>query len=146
MMGLAVPSGVHALGATRVAVAGVYYPTDYGVRYSAFLTGAGLEVVGAQNLVDQGRFPDPATVWAQSFDGIEPTMIVDSIIEVGERFPEAEAVVVAGVPGRIVSHISAAETALGKPIVSYHALWWKCLQHLGLGPATPGGKLLDLLS
>ena len=60
--------------------------------------------------------------------------------------PEAEAVVVAGVPGRIVSHISAVETALGKPIVSYNALWRKCLQHLGHGPATRGGKLLDLLS
>lgn len=145
MMGLSVPAAVHALEATRVAVACVYYPTDYIVRYSAFLEGAGLEVVGAQNFVDQGFFPDMDTVWTQSFEGFEPALVIDSIIEVGQRYPEAEAIVVPGIPGKILSHIHAAEKAIGKPIVSYHALWWKCLLHLRHRPALPAGKLLALL-
>ena len=146
MMGLSVPAGVHALRATRVAVACVYYPTGYTAHYSAFLTGAGLEVVGARSFVDQGLSDDVDTVWAQSFEGFEPALVMDSIIEVGERFPEAEAIVVPGIPGKILSLIPAAETAIGTPIVSYYALWWKCLTHLQHPPGGPSGNLFALLN
>ncbi len=144
MMGLAPTTGVMALGTTRVAVASAYYPLEWTERYCAFLIEAGLDIVGTQDFFGQGLVADREAAWAQSFIGFEPGLVIDSVVKVGESFPEAEAIIVPGKPGTFIHLLADAEAAIDRPIVSYHALWWQCLSHLGLTPARPSGRLLAL--
>lgn len=143
MMGLSVPAGVHALGARRVVLATTYYPDAWEARYRAFATETGLEVVGSQNFVDQGRFATDDDAWEASFAGFDPAFSMASIVEAGEAHPEADAVLVPGMPGRILELVPDAEEALGRPIVSYFSIWWRCLAHLDRAPEHPAGRLLD---
>ena len=145
MMGLSVPAGVHALDAKRVALATTYYDVEWVARYTAFAEEAGLEVLGSVGFVDQGRIASPADAWAASFEGFEPELSIASIVEVARRFPDADAVLVPGMPGPILGRVAAAEAELDRPIVSYFSIWWKCLGHLGRAASRPAGRLLDSL-
>lgn len=146
MMGLSVPAGVLALGARRVALATSYYNPEWVDRYTRFATEAGLEVLGSQSFTDQGRFATHADAWEASFAGFDPDFSTASIVEAGHAFPEADAILVPGMPGRILGNVPAAEAELGRPVVSYFAIWWRCLAHLGRRPDAPTGRLLDSLS
>lgn len=144
MMGLSVPAGVHALGARRVVLATTYYGPAWVERYTAFVTEAGLDVVGAQGFVDQGRRPSYEAAWEMSFDP-DPELSIASIVEAGRAHPDADVVLAPGMPGRILDLLPAAEAELGRPIVSYFAIWRNCLRHLGRRPDRPAGRLLDSL-
>ena len=145
MMGLSVPAGVHALGARRVVLATSYYNPAWVERYTGFAAEAGLEVVGAQGFVDQGRYATDDEAWEASFAGLDPEDSIASVVEAGQSFPDVDAVLAPGMPGRILEHVPAAEAELGVPIVSYFSIWHRCLSHLGRRPARPAGRLLDLL-
>lgn len=143
MMGLSVPAGVLALGATRVAMATTYYPPEWVGRYTRYAEEAGLEVVGSQSFVDQGRFPTHDDAWEASFAGFDPDFSMASIVELGHAYPDADAILVPGMPGRILRLVPSAEDEVGRPIVSYFSIWWKCLSHLGQPPSFAAGRLLD---
>jgi len=145
MMGLSVPAGVHAVGARRVALATTYYDPAWVERYSTYATEAGLEVIGSQSFTDQGRFPSHADAWEASFNGFDPAFCVDSIVEAANAHRDAEAILVPGIPGRILDLVPVAEAEIGRPIISYFSIWWRCLQHLGRRPEQPAGALLDTL-
>lgn len=143
MMGLSVPAGVLATGARSAALGTTYYDPEWVARYTRFATEAGIEVVGSQSFTDQGRFATHDEAWRASFQGFEPDFVIASILEVAEAHPAAEAILVPGMPGRILEHVPAAEDEIGRPIVSYYAIWWRCLGHLGRRPVVPAGRLLD---
>ena len=145
MMGLSLPAGCHALGTTRVALATTYYGPEWVARYTGFAEGSGLDVAGSASFTDQGRFATHADAWAASFDGFDPAFTIESIIDVGRAFPDAEAVLVPGIPGRILAQVPDAENELGRPIVSYYSIWWKCLARVGRVASRPAGRLLDSL-
>ena len=143
MMGLSVPAGIHALGARRVALATTYYDPEWVDRYTGYAEESGLEVLGSASFTDQGRFGSHAEAWSASFQGFDPAFSIESIIEVGRAFPEAEAVLVPGMPGRILDLVPDAEAELDRPIVSYFSIWWRCLSHLGRAANRPAGRLLN---
>lgn len=145
MMGLAVPAGVLALGARTAALATTYYPPDWTARYTAYASEAGIEIVGAQNFVDQGRFETHDAAWEASFAGFDSAFTMQSVLAVADAFPHAEAILVPGLPGQIVEAVAEAERVIDRPIVSYFATWWRCLAHLRLRPGMPAGRLLDSL-
>ncbi len=142
MMGLSVPSGVLALGHRRVALATTYYGPEWADRYRNFAQEAGLEVVGAQSFVDQGRFETHEASWAASFETFEPSFVCSSIEETARRSPSAEAILVPGLPGRLLGEVAELEAAIDRPVVSYFAIWWRCLLRLGERPLDGSGQLL----
>ena len=78
------------------------------------------------------------------------------MLRVAERAPQADAIVVNGMPNfrrsdglpqRIVSLQAGLEGLTGKPIVSSDsALYWRIFKTLGLKPTRAHGRLLSLLS
>lgn len=146
MMGLSVPAGVLALGHTEVALATTYYGAEWVSRYAAFAQEAGLRIVGSQSFVDQGHYASEESAFAASFDGFAASFVAESIAAVGDRYPEAEAIVVPGIPARLVDVLPDLEERTGRPVVSYFAIWWRCLARLGSNsPVARPGALLSLL-
>ncbi len=146
MMGLSVPAGALALGHREVALATTYYGTEWVGRYTAFTEEAGLRIVGSQSFVDQGHYESEESAWAASFDGFAPSFVADSIAAVGDHHPEAEAIVVPGLPAPLVDLLPGLEERMGRPIVGSFAIWWRCLARLGWAGSTTGrGALLELL-
>jgi len=146
MMGLSVPAGVLATGARSAALATTYYGQEWVDRYTRFATEAGIDVVGSQSFTDQGRFASEDDAWQASFGGFDPGFVTASILELAETHPTADAILVPGMPGRILEQVVAAEQKIDRPIVSYFAIWWRCLRHLGKQPTLPAGRLLDSLA
>ncbi|MEM7094153.1 MAG: hypothetical protein AAF567_14205 [Actinomycetota bacterium] len=141
MMGLSVPAGVHAVGGSSVALATTYYGDEWVARYRAFAEEAGLRVVGAQSFTDQGHFADADTAFAAAFELFPDALIEASLVEVAEAHPDAEVIMVPGIPGRFVHLVPDLERRIGKPIVGYFAIWWRCLQRLGIAPDPARGQL-----
>ena len=146
MMGLSVPAGVLALGHREVALATTYYGAEWVRRYTAFAEEAGLRIVGSQSFVDQGHHPSEEAAFEASFDGFDVSFVADSITAVGDHHPEAEAIVVPGIPVHLVDIVPELEDRTGRPIIGYYAIWWRCLARLGSTSGASGrGSLLDLL-
>lgn len=143
MMGLSVVEAVRALGFDRVALATGYYDTDWVERYRAFVTGAGLEISSASSFTDQGHFATGADAFAAAFNGFDAEFIARSIEQVATDDPDAPAVLVPGVPGAIVAVLGDLENRIGRPVVTHLAMWWACLQRLGLGGREGTGLLLS---
>lgn len=143
MMGLSVPAGALALGTTRIAMATTYYGPDWLERYTRFVTEAGLEVTGSESFVDQGVFASNEEAFAASFDGFSSDVLTDTIRQVAHNNPNAECILMPGLPGRFIHRVADLETELGLPVVSYYAIWWRCLSRLGIAPKGQLGALLE---
>ncbi len=142
MMGLSVPAGVHHLGGRQVAMATTYYGPAWIERYTAFATEAGLEVLGQASFVDQGHYPDHDASWSASFGVLDPDLVAESLTAAAADHPRADALLVPGMPGPILPMVPEIEAAIGRPVVSYFAAWWRCLRHLGIEVGDSAGRLL----
>lgn len=145
MMGLSVPAGVLALGHHDVALATTYYDNEWTARYTAFATEAGIQVLGAQSFVDQGHYSSDEAAFEASFDGFDPAFVADSIAAVAASHPQAQAILVPGIPAQLLRVLPALEAQTGRPVVSYFAIWWRCLTRLHTSPQTRPWALLELL-
>lgn len=144
MMGLSVPQAALALGLKRVALATSYYDQVWVGRYTGFVTEAGLDVVHSESFVDQGLFPTHEEAWAASFDGFTSAAMVETIRRVAAASPDIDGIVVPGLPGRFLDSVADLETEIGKPVVSYYSIWWRCLSRLGLAPIAGHGAVMGL--
>jgi maleate cis-trans isomerase len=155
MAGLCLVEGLRELGAERIAINAVYYWPDWRDGIARFLKEAGFDVIYSGNLVDLGFYADQQAlndeIWIMPGD-----MAEQSMVRVVEQAPEADAVVVTGMPNwrradglpqRTVSLAPALEAAIGKPIVSSDfALYWRIFKTLGVAPPGSHGRLLSTLS
>lgn len=142
MMGLAVVQAVHAVGASTVAMGTGYYDEAWVGRYSAFVEDSGLRITSAQGFADQGHFESQQAAWDASFVGFEDEMLSASFGQVATDDPNADAVLVPGMPGRILPLIPGIEAVADRPVISYFAIWWMCRERLGLPALTGHGQLL----
>jgi maleate cis-trans isomerase len=120
-----------ALGVRRVAV-GTPYDMALTLRGKAVLEEFGIEVVNAECL------PDVKNIFE------EPPRRVYGLIR-GANRPDADAVFVSGVGLPTLSVLGAAETDLGKPVLSSAcAMMWNALRTAGIRTPVPGyGRLLE---
>lgn len=154
MAGLCLVEGLRALNAERIAVNAVYYWPDWRDGIVRFLKEAGFDVLYYGNFVDQGLYQTQEDVNALTwiFPGETATK---SMIHVAEHAPDADAVVITGMPNwrradglpqRAVSLAPALESAIGKPIVSSDfALYWRIFKTLNIAPLGTHGRLLSTL-
>jgi arylmalonate decarboxylase len=123
---------LHAVGASRIALASAY-PDRIQVLLGPFFEAFGFDVRAVNSL----RVENSLELWR-----IPP----DTILDLGKsvRTDDADAVCIVATDLPTVTVIDALERELGKPVVTTNqALMWHCLQLLGLPDALPGlGRLL----
>lgn len=155
MAGLTVVDALVELGVTQIALNSVYYWPDWRDGYTRFLGSAGLDVAWAGNFVDQGLYGHQQDV--NDCHWIFPDEVaIESVMRTAEQAPDAEAIVVNGMPNwrrpdgipeRTVHRVEAMEAAIGKPIVSSDfALYWAIFRTLGIRPEHAPGVLLSTLT
>ena len=141
-----------SIGAERIARNAVYFWPDWRDGTARFLKDAGFDLIYAGNFVDQGFYgtQDEVNDLTWIFPG---DLAGKSMIFCAEQAPEADAIVVNGMPNwrrpdglpeRTLHRAAALEAQLGKPIVSSDfALYWNIFRSLGVAPV---GELPRLLS
>ncbi len=155
MAGYCLVEGLRALNAERIAVNSVYYWPDWRDGIVRFLKEAGFNVVYYGNFVDQGFYASQEEVNALTW--IFPGELAEkSMAYVAEQAPEADAIVVNGMPNwrradglpqRALHLVDGLEAAIGKPIVSSDfALYWRIFKTLGVRPERCAGRLLSTLA
>jgi hypothetical protein len=143
-----------ALEVTRVALNSVYYWPDWRDGLVRFLRSADLDVVWAGNFVDQGFFASQEEVNARSW--IFPGDLASrSMCRVAEAAPEAEVILVNGMPNwrgddglprRTVTLAARLEEEVDRPVIASDlALYWAIFRSLGVAPLGDQGHLLGSL-
>ncbi|NND01262.1 MAG: hypothetical protein HKN91_00610 [Acidimicrobiia bacterium] len=154
MAGMCVVEGLQALGAEKIALNAVYYWPDWRDGIARWLKQAGFDVVYSGNFVDQGFYETQEAV--NDCTWIFPNELAEaSLTRVAEQAPDAEAIVVIGmpnfrredgVPERTVHRAAVLEAILGMPLVSSDfALYWRILQTINVAPLGRHGKLMSML-
>ncbi len=151
MAGMCVVEGLRELGIEKVALNAVYYWPDWRDGIARFLREAGFDLVYVGNFVDQGFYASQEQV--NDCTWIFPGDLAGaSTMHVAERAPDAEAMIVIGMPNfrradglpqRIVNIGADLEDAIGMPVVSSDfALYWRIFRTLGVAPIGRHGRLL----
>lgn len=155
MAGMCLVEGLRELNAEKIALNSVYYWPDWRDGIARFLKQAGFDLLYYGNFVDLGLYETQEEVNDQIwlFPG---EMAERSMLRVAELAPEADAIVVNGMPNflradslpqRIVSLETRLEDLIDKPIVASDvALYWRIFKTLGLAPIGAHGRLLSTLS
>ncbi len=154
MAGYCLVEGLRALGAEKIAVNAVYYWPDWRDGIVRFLRDAGFDVLYHGNFVDLGLIATQEEVNEATW--IFPGALAERSMRLAaERAPQADAIVVTGMPNfrradglpqRVVGLTPALEAKLGVPIVSSDAaLYWRIFKTLGVAPQGRQGRLLSSL-
>lgn len=154
MAGLCLVEALEHLGINSVALNSVYYWPDWRDGVARFLRSADLDLVYAGNMVDLGLYETQEEVNALTwiFPGDKA---VESIRRTAERAPNAQAIVINGMPNwrgedgipeRTLHRVEEMEAAVGLPIISSDiALYWRIFKTLGIKPTEAPGRLLSSL-
>ena len=154
MAGMCLVEALRELNVERIALNSVYYWPDWRDGIARFLRQAGFDLIYAGNFVDQGFYQTQEEV--NDLNWIFPGELAEkSIMYVAEQAPQAEAIVVNGMPNfrrkdglpqRMVALETVLEVQVGKPIVSSDvALYWRIYKTLGVTPVGTHGQLLSTL-
>ena len=155
MAGYCLVEGLREIGAEKIALNSVYYWPDWRDGIARFLKEAGFDLLYCGNLVDLGFYETQEQlndeIWIMPEEYAEQSMI-----KVAELAPQADAIVVNGMPNwrprngppkRTLHLVDQLEAACGKPIVSSDfALYWRIFKTLGVTPTKTPGKLLSTLT
>ena len=155
MAGICLVEGLRELNVEKIALNSVYYWPDWRDGITRFLRDAGFDLVYAGNFVDQGFYKTQQEV--NDLIWIFPGELARKSMQfVAEQAPEADAIVVNGMPNfrrsdglpqRMISLENELEQSLGKPVVASDvALYWRVFKTLGISPTGEHGTLLSMLS
>lgn len=154
MAGMCLVEACESLNVSKIALNAVYFWPDWRDGVVRFLKSAGLEIIWYGNFVDQGFYDDQQTV--NDLTWIFPgDLALKSVQYVAEQAPNAEAILVNGMPNwrrddgmpqRTISRVVELEAAIGKPVISSDfALYWGVFRSLGVAPVGNNGILLSSL-
>ena len=154
MAGMCLVEACQAMNVEKLALNSVYYWPDWRDGLARFLREAGLDLVYVGNFVDQGFYDTQDEVNACTW--IFPhELAMQSMERVAEAAPQAEAILVNGMPNwrtteglpkRALHYTPRWEAALGLPVIaSDTALYWNVFRTLGTQPEGAHGQLLDSL-
>ncbi len=155
MAGMTLVDAAQELGAEKIALNSVYYWPDWRDGITRFLGSAGLDVQYAGNFVDLGMLADQEDCNARHWCFPEH-FAVESVVRTAEAAPDADVIVINGMPNfrreddgiaeRALHHIEAMEAAVGKPVIaSDTTLYWALFRELGVTPTHAPGELLGRL-
>jgi arylmalonate decarboxylase len=119
------------LGARRIAVAAPYYSPEWKAMFTAFLGHGPYRIEAFQTFVEQGLFPDQASVSARHYR-FSADEVLASLARTRQAAPAAEALVVVGTGIRTSCQLPQLERELGLPVVAADSSLYRCVQR-GLG-------------
>jgi maleate cis-trans isomerase len=105
------------VGARRVAVAAPYYSPEWKSIFAEFLLHGGYRIEAFQTFVEQGLFPDQATVSARRYQFSEDEVMA-SLRRTRAAAPAAEAMVIVGTGIRTAHWIDRSRCELRLPLVA----------------------------
>ena len=145
MMGLSLPRIAKGLGIETATVCTVYYTREWTESYKTFLADSGLRALYAGSfsdlgILEQGTMLDSCL----GHDSFPNQMMIDTVVRCCERAPEAEAVLLSGLPCPQLSILSELEAAVGRPVISYPAIYVRVLKQLGLSGDMSFGRMFSL--
>ncbi len=155
MAGMTLVDAAQELGAEKIALNSVYYWPDWRDGLARFLRSADLDVRYAGNFVDLGMLPNQEDCNNRHWCFPE-SFAVESVVRTAERAPDADIIVINGMPNfrrdddgiaeRALHHIEAMEAAVGKPVIaSDTTLYWAMFKEIGVAPIEAPGELLGRL-
>ena len=104
------------LGAHRVAVAAPYYSPEWKAMFTEFLRAGAYRIEAFQTFIEQGLFPDQASVSARHYRFNEDEVLA-SLSRTRAAAPAAEAMVIVGTGIRTAHWRDHLERELGLPLV-----------------------------
>jgi maleate cis-trans isomerase len=103
------------LRARRVAVAAPYYSPAWKAMFTAFLQHGDYQIEAFQTFVEQGLFPDQASVSARQYQFSEDDVLA-TLRRTRAAAPDAEAMIIVGTGIRTAHWIERLERDLGLPL------------------------------
>ena len=154
MAGMCLVEALHEINAEKIALNSVYYWPDWRDGIARFLREAGFDVAYVGNFVDQGFYETQQEVNDSTW--IFPNELAEkSMIYVSEQAPDADAIVINGMPNwrrldglpqRALFYTPNFEKITGKPVIASDvALYWRIFKTLGIAPTGEHGHLLSKL-
>jgi maleate cis-trans isomerase len=132
---VAILDALEVLGARRVAVAAPYYSPEWKTMFRTFLGQGDYRIEAFQTFVEQGLFPDQASVTARHYTFSE-TEVRTSLGRTRAAASDAEAMIIIGTGIRTSRWIDRLERELGLPLVAADtSLYRRVQQNFGLTPA-----------
>jgi maleate cis-trans isomerase len=124
------------LGARRIAVAAPYYSPEWKAMFTEFLQHGDYRIEAFQTFVEQGLFPDQASVSARHYLFSDDEVLA-SLSRTRAAAPAAEAMIVVGTGIRTAHWCDHLERELGLPLVPADSSLYRAVaRRLGL-PDTP---------
>jgi maleate cis-trans isomerase len=105
------------LGARRVAVCAPYYSPEWKAMFTAFLRAGDYGIDAFQTFVEQGLYPDQASVNARNYR-FSSDEVLASLRQTRAAAPAAEALLITGSGIRTLDWLDAAQDELGLPLIS----------------------------
>ena len=134
---VAILDELERFGARRVAIAAPYYSPPWKAMFTDFLTQGGFRIEAFQTFVEQGLFPDQASVSARHYQFSEDEVLA-SLTRTRNAAPAAEALIVVGTGIRTSYWIERLERELGLPIAAADtSLYRRVEQTFGLSWPKP---------
>jgi len=129
---VAILDELERLGARRVAIAAPYYSPEWKAMFTAFLGHGPYRIDAFQTFVEQGLFPDQASVSARHYR-FSADEVFTSLARTRQAAPTAEALIVVGTGIRTSHWIGPLERELGLPVVAADSsLYRRVAQTFGL--------------
>ena len=145
MMGLSPVRVCRDLGIETVTVCTVYYTRDWTESYRRFLAQAGIHAAYAGSFSDLGVLEQITML--ESCRGHELCSIAtmtESVSRCCEAAPDAQAVLLSGIPCPQLHMIAELEVVAGRPVVSFPAVYVRVLNRLGLTGDPALGRMFAL--
>ena len=145
MMGLSLVRVCRDLGIETVTVCTVYYTRDWTESYKQFLAQAGICALYAGSFADLGVLEQITML--ESCRGHELCSIAtmtESVRRCCERAPDAQAVLLSGIPCPQLHMIAELEAVAGRPVVSFPAVYVRVSNRLGLTGDPALGRMFAL--
>lgn len=132
---VAILDELERVGARRVAVAAPYYSPEWKTMFTAFLGRGDYRIEAFQTFVEQGLFPDQASVSARHYRFSEEEVLA-SLGRTRVAAPSAEALVVVGTGIRTAHWLDRLEREVGLPVVAADSSLYRGVQRaFGLASA-----------
>lgn len=114
---MAILDELDRLGARRVAVAAPYYSPEWKSMFTEFLQRGEYRIDAFQTFVEQGLFPDQATVAARHYQFTRDEVLT-SLRKTRAAAPAAEALLITGTGIRTLGWLGTLQNELGLPLIA----------------------------
>lgn len=145
MMGLSLPRACHDMGIETVTVGTVFYVPEWTQSYVAFLKEAGLNPIFAGSFADLGVLEQVTMLQsAMGHTLCTPEVLRKTVKRCCEKAPDAQAVILTGIPCPQLALMPDLEKIAGRPVISFPATYARVMKRLGVKADVSMGRVFEI--